>query len=45
VVAIVLPFDLIYLNIIPLVVWVLIASIVLLTRREERATAPATAAV
>jgi DNA-binding CsgD family transcriptional regulator len=41
VVAIVLPFDLIYLNIIPLVVWVLIASIVLLTRREERATAPA----
>jgi hypothetical protein len=45
VVAIVLPFDLIYLNIIPLVVWVLIASIVLLTRREEKATAPATAGV
>ena len=41
VVAIVLLFDVIYVNIVPLLVWVLAASIVLLMRREETATATA----
>jgi uncharacterized protein DUF4386 len=40
--AIVLLFDVLYVNIVPLLVWVLAASIVLLMRREQ--TAPATAA-
>ena len=39
VVAIVLLFDVIYINIVPLLIWVLAASIVLLMRREETATA------
>jgi hypothetical protein len=43
VVAIVLLFDVIYVNIVPLLIWVLAASIVLLMRREERATATAAA--
>lgn len=43
VVAIVLPFDVIYVNIVPLLVWVLAAAIVLLMRREETTSAPATA--
>jgi hypothetical protein len=38
-VAIVLLFDVIYINIVPLLVWVLAASIVLLMRREETADA------
>jgi hypothetical protein len=41
VVAIVLFFDVIYVNIVPLLVWVLAASIVLLMRREETATTAA----
>ena len=41
VVAIVLLFDVIYVNIVPLLVWVLAACIVLLMRREETATAAA----
>jgi hypothetical protein len=41
VVAIVLLFDVIYVNIVPLLIWVLAASIVLLMRREETATAAA----
>jgi hypothetical protein len=41
VVAIVLLFDVIYVNIVPRLVWVLAASIVLLMRREESATASA----
>jgi hypothetical protein len=41
VVAIVLLFDVIYVNIVPRLVWVLAASIVLLMRREESATAAA----
>jgi hypothetical protein len=41
VVAIVLLFDVIYVNIVPLLVWVLAASIMLLMRREETATADA----
>jgi hypothetical protein len=39
VVAIVLVFDVIYVNIVPFLVWVLAASIVLLRRREETAIA------
>jgi hypothetical protein len=35
-----LLFDVIYINIVPLLVWVLAASIVLLMRREETAPAP-----
>jgi hypothetical protein len=34
-------FDVIYVNIVPLLVWVLAASIVLLMRREETATTAA----
>ena len=41
VVAIALLFDVIYVNIVPLLIWVLAASIVLLRRREETATAAA----
>jgi hypothetical protein len=41
VVAIVLLFDVIDANIVPLLVWVLAASIVLLMRREEAGTAEA----
>jgi hypothetical protein len=41
VVAIVLLFDVLYVNIVPLLVWVLAASIVLLMRRQETATAAA----
>jgi hypothetical protein len=40
-VAIVLLFDVIYVNIVPLLIWVLAASIVLLMRRDEIATAAA----
>jgi hypothetical protein len=36
-----LLFDVIYVNIVPRLVWVLAASIVLLMRREESATAAA----
>jgi hypothetical protein len=36
--AIALLFDVIYVNIVPLLIWVLVASIVLLRRREETAT-------
>jgi hypothetical protein len=43
VVAIALPFDVIYISIGPFLLWVLVASIVLLLRRET-ATATATAA-
>jgi hypothetical protein len=43
VVAIVLLFDVIYVNILPLLVWVLAATIVLLMRGEETATAAASA--
>jgi hypothetical protein len=39
--AIALLFDVIYVNIVPLLIWVLAASIVLLRRREETATAAA----
>jgi Domain of unknown function (DUF4386) len=39
--AIALLFDVIYINIVPLLIWVLAASIVLLRRREETATAAA----
>jgi hypothetical protein len=39
--AIALLFDVIYVNIVPLLVWVLAASIVLLMRREETATGAA----
>ena len=42
--AIALLFDVIYLNILPFWVWVFIASIVMLVRREEMATAAATSA-
>jgi Domain of unknown function (DUF4386) len=41
--AIVLLFDVIYVNILPLLLWVLAASIVLLMRREQMATAAASA--
>jgi hypothetical protein len=41
VVAIALLFDVVYVNIVPLLIWVLAASIVLLRRREETATAAA----
>jgi hypothetical protein len=41
VVAIVLLFDVIYVNIVPFLVWVLAASIVLLMRREETTTTAA----
>jgi hypothetical protein len=41
VVAIVLLFDVIYVNIVPLLIWVLAASIVLLMRREDTATVAA----
>ena len=41
VIAIVLLFDVIYVNIVPFLVWVLAAAIVLLMRREETATAAA----
>jgi hypothetical protein len=41
VVAVVLLFDVVYINIVPLLIWVLAASIVLLMRPEETATAPA----
>jgi hypothetical protein len=41
VVAIALLFDVLYINIVPFLVWVLAASIVLLMRREETATAAA----
>jgi Domain of unknown function (DUF4386) len=37
--AILLVFDVIYINIVPFLVWILAASIVLLMRREETATA------
>jgi hypothetical protein len=40
-VAIALVFDVIYMNILPLVAWVLIASIALLMRQDETATAAA----
>ena len=43
VVAIALLFDVIYVNILPLLLWVLAASIVLLMRREQTATAAASA--
>jgi hypothetical protein len=43
VVAIALPFDVIYVSIGPFLLWVLLASIVLLMRREETATAAAAA--
>ena len=43
VVAIVLLFDVIYVNIVPLLIWVLAASIVLLMRRQETSTAAAAA--
>ena len=39
VIAIVLLFDVVYVNIVPFLLWVLVASIVLLMRREETATA------
>jgi hypothetical protein len=41
VMAILLLFDVLYVNIVPFLVWVLAASIVLLMRREETATAGA----
>lgn len=41
VVAIALLFDVIYVNILPLLLWVLVASIVLLMRREQTTTAAA----
>jgi len=41
VVAIALLFDVIYVNIVPFLVWVLAASIVLLMRREETEAAAA----
>ena len=41
VMAIVLLFDVVYVNIVPLLVWVLAASIVLLMRRQNTATAAA----
>ena len=43
VVAIALPFDVIYISIGPFLLWVLVASIVLLMRRQETATATAAA--
>ena len=42
--AILLLFDVIYVNIVPLLLWVVAASIVLLMRREETATAAASPA-
>jgi hypothetical protein len=44
VMAILLLFDVIYINIVPLLIWVFAASIVLLMRREEPATAAASPA-
>ena len=41
VLALVLLFDVIYVNILPFLLWVVVASIVLLMRREQKATAAA----
>jgi hypothetical protein len=41
VVAVVLLFDVLYVNIVPFLIWVLAAAIVLFMRRNETATAAA----